>query len=370
MIMNDRTERRKASHLKICLEKDVQARHVRSGFEDLTLIHRALPEIDRDEIDLSTVFLKKEMKAPFILSAMTGGVREAEEINIILAETAEKMGLAMGVGSQRAAIEKASLVRTFRIARNVAPTIPLIANLGAPQLRAGWSVKEAVEAVDMIEADALAIHLNPLQEVAQPEGEPRYRGVLDKIREIKEGLPVPLIVKETGAGISSEDAKRLKEAGVNILDVAGAGGTSWAAVEYYRAKESGNPVGIRLGKTFWDWGIPTAASIVECVMSTSLPLIASGGIRSGLDAAKAIALGADLVGIALPLLKAAVKGRRELRLEIEMILNELSCAMFLTSARDLEELRRVPIVVRGFLADWLVSRGYSIRGLARGSHDV
>jgi len=326
--------------------------------------------MNRNDIDLSTVFLKKRMKAPIVISAMTGGVREAEKINIVFAEVAERMGLAMGVGSQRAAIEDGSLARTFRAVRDAAPSIPLMANLGAPQLGAGWGIKEASEAVNMIEADGLAIHLNSLQEAAQPEGEPQYRGVLDKIREIRKALGVPLIVKETGAGVSSEDAKRLEDAGVSILDVAGAGGTSWAAVEYYRARDLGDDVGIRLGKTFWDWGIPTAVSIVECARSTSLPLIASGGIRSGLDAAKSIALGADLVGVALPFLKAAARGRRELQWEIEMVLNELSCAMFLTGAEDLEELGQVPIVATGSLADWLFSRGYSTIDLARRSANV
>jgi len=344
--------------------KDVQARKVRSGFEDLIFVHRALPEIDKDEISVSKAFLGKQMKAPIILSAMTGGVKEAEQINLVLAEVAERLGLAMGVGSQRAAIENGSLVGTFRIARDVAPSIPLIANLGASQLRDGWGVKEALKVVDMIEADALAIHLNSLQEATQPEGEPRYRNILSKIREVKEGLTVPLIVKETGAGISSEDANRLEEVGVDILDVAGAGGTSWAAVEYYRAEEFGDAVGIRLGKTFWDWGIPTAASLMECAKSTSLPLIASGGVRSGLDAAKAIALGAGLVGIALPLLKPATEGRKELQTEIELIINELSCAMFLTGVRDLEELRQAPLVVKGALKDWFSSRGYSVGELA------
>ncbi len=361
--MTNRTEKRKASHLRICLDREVQARNIRTGFEDITLVHRALPEIDRDEIDLSTIFLKKQLRAPFIFSAMTGGVKEAEKINIVLAEAAESLGLGMGVGSQRVAIENRRLSRTFRVARDYAPSIPLIANLGASQLRSGWGIKEALEAVDMIEADALAIHLNPLQEVAQPEGEPGYRGVLEKIMELKERLPVPLIVKETGAGISREDAKRLEEARVDFLDVGGAGGTSWAAVEYYRAEESDDVSGMRLGKTFWDWGIPTAASIFECARSTSVPIIASGGIRSGLDAAKAITLGASFVGIALPLLKSAAKGRRELESEVEMILDELRSAMFLTSAVDLEELKGSPLVVKGVLADWLVSRGYSSKDL-------
>jgi isopentenyl-diphosphate delta-isomerase len=368
--MNKKTENRKASHLRICLDEEVQARGIQSGLRDISFIHRALPEIDKDDIDLSTVFLKRKLQAPIFLSAMTGGAREAEQINVVLAETAQKMGLAMGVGSQRAAIENQSLARTFQVARSVAPNIPLVGNLGAPQLRSGWGVKEAVEAVDMIEADALAIHLNPLQEVVQPEGEPRYRGVLDVIRDIKEGLSVPLIVKETGAGISREDAKLLEEAGIDILDVGGAGGTSWAAVEYYRAKESGDTVGARLGTVFWDWGIPTAASIVECVRTTSLPIIASGGIRSGLDIAKALALGADWVGIALPLLKAAAKGEEELHLEIEMILNELRCTMFLTGAKNLKELKETPLIVGGSLADRLVARGYSVDDLGRRVSDV
>jgi isopentenyl-diphosphate delta-isomerase len=333
-------------------------------------IHRALPEIDKDDIDLSTVFLRKRLNAPIFLSAMTGGAREAEKINIVLAETAEEMGLAMGVGSQRAAIENQSLARTFQVARRVAPNTPLVGNLGAPQLRSGWGAKEVIKAVDMIEADALAIHLNPLQEAVQPEGEPRYRGVLDVIRDIKKQLSVPLIVKETGAGISREDAKLLETAGVDILDVGGAGGTSWAAVEYYRAKESGNAAGARLGEVFWDWGIPTAASIVECVEATSLPLIASGGIRSGLDVAKAIALGGDWVGIALPLLKAAAKGKEELRQEIDMIIDELRCTMFLTGVRNLTDLRKVPLIIGGSLSDWLLTRGYSINDSERRFSDV
>lgn len=368
--MNKRTENRKASHLRICLDEEVQARGVQSGFRDVVFVHRALPEIDKDDIDLFTVFLKKRLRAPIFLSAMTGGTKEAEKINIVLAETAEKMGLAMGVGSQRAALENRSLARTFQVARSVAPNIPLVGNLGAPQFRSGWGIKEAAKAVDMIKADALVIHLNPLQEVVQPEGEPKYSGVLDVIRDIKEGLSVPLIVKETGAGISREDAKGLENVGIDILDVGGAGGTSWAAVEYYRAKESDNTVGARLGEVFWDWGIPTAVSIVECMRTTSLPIIGSGGIRSGLDVAKAIALGADWVGIALPLLKAAAKGKEELQYEIEMIVNELKCTMFLTGARNLEELREAPLIIRGPLADWLVARGYSVDDLVRRVSDV
>jgi len=369
MTLENSIEKRKASHLRICLDEDVQARNVKPGLEDIILIHRALPEIDSDDIDLSTVFLEKRLEAPILFSSMTGGVKEAEEINRILAETAEEFGLAMGVGSQRAAIENSSLIETFRIARDFAPNIPLIANIGAPQLRAGWGFKEAEMAVNMIDADALAIHLNPLQEVTQPEGEPRYEGVLDKIFEIKDSLPVPIIVKETGAGISGEDARRLEDAGVDILDVGGAGGTSWAAVEYYRAKESNVAMGMRLGKTFWDWGIPTAASIVECARSTSLPIIASGGIRSGLDIAKVVTLGADLAGLAYPILKAVKEGRKALRYETEMVLNELRCTMFLMGADNLEELQLREFVVKGFLADWFTSRGILLnRG--GGSGDV
>ncbi|MFQ5758227.1 MAG: type 2 isopentenyl-diphosphate Delta-isomerase, partial [Candidatus Bathyarchaeia archaeon] len=230
------TEERKSDHLKISLRENVQAKHTTTGFEDVYLVHKALPEIEREKIRLSTVVFDHEFLAPLIVGAMTGGVPEATRINKAIAEAVEELGLGMGVGSQRAAIEDPSLENTFAVAREKAPTAFLIANIGGPQLVRGYSVKEAQKAVEMMNANALAIHLNPLQETIQLEGETNYKGILNKIGEIAEAIDVPVIVKETGAGIAAEEAKLLEAAGVAGIDVAGAGGTSWAAVEYHRAR--------------------------------------------------------------------------------------------------------------------------------------
>jgi len=293
-ILPSQIENRKLDHLQICLKKKVQARHTTTGFEDIFFVHKALPEIEKDKINLSTVAFNHKFSAPLIVGAMTGGTSGAMKINSTIAEAVEETGLGMGVGSQRAAIEDPKLEKTFSIVREKAPTAFLVANVGGPQLVKGYGAKEAKEAVDMIEADALAIHLNPLQEVVQPEGETNYAGVLEKIGEIARALDVPVIVKETGAGIAAEEAKMLEDVGVAGIDVAGVGGTSWAAVEYHRAKETQDESRQRLGEAFWDWGIPTAVSVVEVSISVDLTVIASGGVRTGVDVAKAIALGADL----------------------------------------------------------------------------
>ena len=239
---------------------------------------------------------------------MTGGAEEATTINASIAEAVEKLGLGMGLGSQRAAIENKSLEKTYRIAREKAPNAFLIANVGGVQLVHGYGVKEVKKIVEMIDADAVAVHLNALQEAVQPEGQTNFQGVLSKIGEITGELDVPVIVKETGAGISSEDAKALEKAGVKAIDVGGVGGTSFAAVEYYRSTQQKD---VYLGEVFWDWGIPTAVSLVENAQTVKLPLIASGGIRSGTDIAKALALGASLASVSQPILETAVKGAEE-----------------------------------------------------------
>jgi len=349
---------RKLDHIKICLEKNVQARHVTTGFEDVFLVHKALPEIEKDKINLFTAAFDHKFSAPLIVGAMTGGTPEAMKINSIIAEVVEETGLGMGVGSQRAAIEDPKLEKTFSIVRKKAPTAFLVANIGGPQLVKGYSAKEAKKAVDMIEADALAIHLNPLQEVVQPEGETNYTGALKRIGEIAKALDVPVIVKETGAGIASEEAKMLKDVGVVGIDVAGVGGTSWAAVEYHRAKETQDESRQRLGETFWDWGIPTAVSVVEVSQSVDLTVVASGGVRTGVDVAKAIALGADLSSLTSPILRPATKDTKEVRKVFQLIIEELRNTMFLVGANSIPKLKETPVVLLGKTAEWLQVRGF------------
>jgi len=352
------TEKRKSDHLRICLEEEVNARNVTTGFEEIFLVHRALPEINRDDVNLSTRLFGHEFSAPIIVEGITGGTLKALKINASIAEAVERLGLGMGVGSQRAALEDSTLEKTFTIAREKAPNAFLIANIGGPQLAKGYSLQDLRRAVEMIDADALAIHLNPLQEAVQPEGETTYRGILESIRRVARDLEVPVIVKETGAGISAEDAKMLEAAGVAGIDVSGAGGTSWAAVEYHRAKRRGNESSRRLGEVLWDWGIPTAVSLVETVQSVSVPVIASGGIRSGNDAAKAIALGASLVGLASPVLAPALKGAGEVEGLLNDMIDQLRNVMFLVGADSVEALRSVPLVLTGKTAEWLRARGF------------
>jgi isopentenyl-diphosphate delta-isomerase len=321
-------------------------------------VHKAIPEIEREKIKLSTVVFNHRFSGPLIVGAMTGGTPEAARINKAIAEAVEELGLGMGVGSQRAAIEEAKLESTFTITRKEAPTAFLIANIGGPQLVRGYGIQEAQKAVDMMEANALAIHLNPLQETIQLEGETNYKGILNKIGEIAEAIDVPVIVKETGAGMSAEEAKLLEIAGVAGIDVAGAGGTSWAAVEYHRAKRDQNILRQRLGSAFWDWGIPTVASLVETVQSVNIPAIASGGVRSGIDAAKACALGASLVSMALPILHPATKGEKAVKKELQFVLEEFRNTMFLVGAGSVEEMKGVPAVITGKTAEWLRTRGF------------
>jgi len=357
--------KRKEEHIQICLEQEVKARNATTGFEDAHLVHRALPQISRKEIDLSTTFFSHVFSAPIIVEAMTGGTTMASKVNAAMAEAVEELGLGMGVGSQRVAIEDPTLEETFSVARKKAPKVFLIANLGAPQLTEGYGVKEAQKAVDMIKADALAIHLNPLQEAVQPEGQTDYRGVLQKIGEMANGLNVPLIVKETGSGIAAEEAKYLEAVGVAGIDVAGVGGTSWAAVEYHRAKRKGDHLGQMLGESLWDWGIPTAISLVEVAQSVNVPVIASGGVRSGEDVAKALALGADMTGIAWPALAPALQGSGEVEKLLSLLIEHLTSVMFLVGADSIAKLKAAPIVLSGKTAEWLRARGFRLEEYAR-----
>lgn len=359
------TEERKQDHIQMCLTKDVQAKSIKAGFEDIYLVHKALPEINLNQVSTLVEIFDHKLAAPVIIGAMTGGTKPTAKINAALAEAVEKLDLGMGVGSQRAALEDPKLAYTFQITREKAPTALLIANIGCPQLTSGYGVKEAEEAVKMIKADALAIHLNPLQEAIQAEGQTNFMGGLDKIGKISHALPVPIIAKETGAGIATEVAVALERAGVRGIDIGGAGGTSWAAVEYHRAKKMKDKLRQRLGLTFWDWGIPTTASLIEVRNSTKLTVIATGGIRTGIDIVKALALGADAVGIALPLLKPALKSQEKVEEELTHLIAELKTAMFLTGAKSVQDLKKVPVVITGKTADWLKPRGFKPEEYAR-----
>jgi isopentenyl-diphosphate delta-isomerase len=357
--------KRKGEHIKICLEKNVMAREVTSGFEDIKFVHRALPEIQKKDIDTSIVIFNHRFAAPLIVGALTGGTTEAEEINANIAEAVEELKLGMGVGSQRIAIEKPSLSKTFAITRQKAPTAFLLANLGAPQLVKGYGIREARKAVKMIDANALVIHLNPLQETIQPEGETNYRGVIKKIREIAQNLEVPVIIKETGAGIAKEEAKKLVAAGVKGIDISGVGGTSFAAVEYYRAEGAQNKFQQKLGENFWDWGIPTAAAIVEVSKTVQIPVIASGGIRNGIHIAKALALGASLTSVSTPILRSAVKGAEEVKETLSFFIKELKNTMFLVGVSSIKELKDAPVLVMGKTGEWLRLRGFDVEAYAR-----
>lgn len=363
--MPNQTENRKAEHIRIALAKDVRAREITTGLEDLRFVHQALPEIDRDQISLATKVFDHTFSAPLLVGAMTGGTKNAGEINGFIAEAVEELDLGMGVGSQRAALENPRLESTYKVARKKAPNAFLIANVGAPQLVQGYGLKEVETAVEMIEANALAIHLNPLQEAIQPEGEAKYTGVLQKIGEITEKLQVPVIVKETGAGVSAEVARTLEQAAVKNIDVAGAGGTSWAAVEYFRAGNAKDKCHRRLGESFWDWGIPTAASIIEVSQSTNLTIIASGGVRMGIDVAKALAVGASLSSVSAPILRPATKSATEVKRALSLIVEELRNTMFLSGTDSVEGLKKARVVVTGKTAEWLEMRGFNPEIYAR-----
>ncbi len=330
------TQTRKADHLRICLDENVQCRQITNGLERYRFTHCCLPEIDRDDINLTTTFLGKSLGAPLLISSMTGGTERAKTINSRLAAVAQQYRLAMGVGSQRVAVENPSVATTFSV-RTIAPDILLFANLGAVQLNYHYGLDECRRVVDALEADALILHLNPLQECVQTSGDTNFRGLLTQIASLCAVLPVPVIAKEVGNGISATSAKMLLEAGVAAIDVAGAGGTSWSLVESERATDARQR---RLGRTFADWGLPTAECITAVrAIAPQIPLIASGGLRDGLEAAKAIALGADLAGMAFPFLQAANDSEAALSELVEILVAELTTAMFCTGCKRLEDLR-------------------------------
>jgi isopentenyl-diphosphate delta-isomerase len=360
-----KTENRKAEHIRISLSKNVQAKTATTGFEDVHFVHRALPETEKTKISLSTTVFGHRFAAPLIAGAITGGTEEATEINANIAQAVEELGLGMGVGSQRAAIENKKLEKTFTTVRKKAPNAFLIANIGGIQLVNGYGIKEVRKAIEMIDADAMAIHLNALQEAAQPEGQTNFKGVLKRIGEIAGELDKPVIVKETGAGISAEDAQKLEAAGVSGIDISGVGGTSFAAVEYYRATSRKTSLQHRLGEVFWDWGIPTAASLVEVAQTVKIPIIASGGIRNGVDVAKAVALGASLASLSQPVLEASVKEVEETKQMFSLLIEELKNAAFLTGSDSVQNLQKCPIVITAKTAEWLKARGFDVEHYAR-----
>jgi isopentenyl-diphosphate Delta-isomerase len=351
-----RTSSRKQQHINISLTKDVAFRTKSSGFDRWDFLHNALPEVNLSDIDSSTVFLGKKIALPFIISSMTGGYAKAEQINRQLAEVCAQKNIAMGVGSQRQALENETYHRSFSIVRKIASDIPIFGNIGAAEVARLKDASSIARLIDLIQADGFAIHLNPLQELLQPEGDTNFSGVLDGIEVLVKSLPVPIIVKEIGAGISADVARRLIDVGVTIIDVAGAGGTSWAGVEILRRRNSKGKkiledrtqkkeVKSTKGDLFWDWGIPTSDALKSvCRLKSESPMlkvIASGGISSGIDCAKSIAFGADFTASAMSVIQALAHGGKEAVLGlIDQWEWEWKGVMFLTGSRSIAELQK------------------------------
>ncbi len=342
------TGNRKLEHLKLAVRENVE--HGDPWFRDVILVHNSVPGLDLGEIDTSVEFLGKRLKAPVMIVGMTGGVEEAEKINKDLAEVAENLGIAFGVGSQRAMLERPEMWETYYV-RDVAPSTLVFGNIGLAQI-GQYPEDKIIGMIKKTGADALAVHLNPAQEAVQPEGDWDFSGKLRVLESIAKKVPV--VAKEVGNGVSREVASRLRRIGVKAVDVGGWGGTNWVKIDAMRAGET---------TPFVDWGIPTAASVIET--SRILPTIATGGIRNGLDAAKAIALGASIVGIGLPVLRWYVAGGKE-RAESELIrfIHELRIAMFLTGSKNVYELKQADVVVTGRLREWCEARGVDVRHFA------
>lgn len=331
---------RKADHIRINLEEDVRS-GLSTGLEHYRFIHQAAPELDLEEINLTLKLFGRALRAPVLISSMTGGTPEAAAINRILATAAQETGIAMGLGSQRVAIEHPELASTFQV-RQVAPDVLLFANLGAIQLNYGYTIEHCQKAVEMIAADGLILHFNALQEAVQPEGDTRFSGLLHKIEAVCRELAVPVIAKEVGWGFSELAARQLAEAGVSAIDVAGAGGTSWSQVEMHRANDEYQA---KLAAAFIDWGIPTADAIQNVRrVAPQLSVFASGGLRDGIDIAKCIALGATLGGMASPFLKAAAQSQEAVIQIIQLIVRQIRVCMFAAGVANLEQLRELQLV--------------------------
>lgn len=335
-----RTGARKDEHIRINLEEDVSFNRVTTGLERYRFTHQALPECDLAAVDTTTRFLNRRLTFPLLIASMTGGTPRTGAINRALAEVAQAAGIGMGLGSMRAALEDPPVLTTFQV-RRYAPDILLLANLGAVQLNYGYGPDECRRLVELVEADGLCLHLNPLQEAFQPEGDTRFSGIARRIEAVCRALAAPVIVKEVGCGLSTEAARMLIEAGVAALDVAGAGGASWSQVEMHRGQ---NAVQRAVAAAFRDWGIPTAQAIRDVrQVAPDIPLIASGGVRTGVDVATALALGADVAATATGLLQAAATSPHVLSERLEIIRRQLTVAMFAAGAPTIARLKQTPL---------------------------
>lgn len=348
---------RKDDHIKISIDENIVSRNT-TWLEYVIFIHNSLPEVNFKDIDISMEFLGKQINAPIIIGSLTGGTKLGLEINKRLAEAAEQFQIPLMVGSQRIQLEYPDTSKNFTSIRKSAPSIPIIANLGISQIIQMENFNSIEKIIHSVEADAIAIHLNPLQEIIQPEGETNFSNAKEKISQLKDYLKIPLIIKETGAGLSKNVSNSLIDMGIKYLDVSGLGGTSFAAIEYSRAKKKNNLLTSSIGNTFLDWGIPSAASIIEtrAVATNSTIIIGSGGIRNGLEIAKSIAIGADISAIAQPFLKCALNNSKEVESYIKTLISELKSSMFLTGCKKIRDLKKTEYVILPPLSNWLEKR--------------
>ncbi len=359
------TKQRKLEHIELTLKENVETKAFIT-FDDVRLIHNALPEANLDDIDTKVKFLGYTLNAPLIISAITGGHPATYKINKAIAEAISELKLGMGVGSQRAALEEPSVKYTFTVVREVASDRPIIANIGIAQLVKEYNIEKIIKIIDMVQADALAVHLNPAQESFQPEGDVIFKGALKALEKLVNEISIPIIIKEVGTGLSREVVYSLAGIGIKYFDVAGAGGTNWILIELLRAETAGREEVKNIGRHFIEWGIPTPLSIIEVFYTVPYSyIIGSGGIRTGLDIAKALALGADITAIAKPALEKAVKGTHELIDLLKRLIIELKIAMFLCGCNYTYELYRAPIVLSNKLIKYLEYRGIDIKKYER-----
>ncbi|HEY4033373.1 MAG TPA: type 2 isopentenyl-diphosphate Delta-isomerase [Ktedonobacteraceae bacterium] len=368
--MEDEVKQRKLEHVNIALEQDISVPQ-RANWNDIHFVHQALPEVDLDGIDTSVTFLGHTLRYPIFISSLTGGHPDVTTINRNLAQAAQQYGLALGVGSQRAAIINPAVASSYSVTRDHAPNAFLIANIGAPQLipqtrHTPFTLAQVQSAIDMIRANALAVHMNSLQEAAQPEGDRRAVGEVAALKALTQHITIPVLAKETGAGICREQALLLRSCGVAAIDIGGAGGSSMPALEAARSQSHGDKQTRNIGLLYRDWGIATPVAVIEST-AAQLPIIATGGVRNGLDVARALALGATLVGIGFPFLKAASESYEKVCELLESIVVQLKVAMQLSGSATITQLRQTDVVVTGASREWLTLRGFEddLKGMAQ-----